>query len=86
MAARGRPQVADAGREGRERMQRLAEAFQRAREADRTSVIVIRTDPYTWTGGDAWWDVGVPEVSEREEVRVAHAQHEAERKRQRIGV
>jgi 3D-(3,5/4)-trihydroxycyclohexane-1,2-dione acylhydrolase (decyclizing) len=64
----------------------LAEAFQRAREADRTSVIVIRTDPYTWTGGDAWWDVGVPEVSEREEVRVAHAQHEAERKRQRIGV
>ncbi len=69
-----------------EDLEGLAGAFQRARAADRTAVIVIRTDPYTWTGGDAWWDVGVPEVSEREEVRVAHAQHEAERKRQRIGV
>ncbi len=49
-------------------------------------MIVIRTDPYTWTGGDAWWDVGVPEVSERDEVRLARAEHEAERKRQRRGV
>ncbi len=64
----------------------LEEAFRRARTADRSSVIVIRTDPYTWTGGDAWWDVGVPEVSDREQVRVARAQHEAERKHQRLGV
>jgi 3D-(3,5/4)-trihydroxycyclohexane-1,2-dione acylhydrolase (decyclizing) len=64
----------------------LAAAMDRARAADRTAVIVMKTDPYTWTGGDAWWDVGVPEVSEREEVRVAKAEHEAERKRQRIGV
>lgn len=69
-----------------ETLEELAAAFERARGVDRTAVIVIRTDPYTWTGGDAWWDVGVPEVSEREEVRVAHAQHEAERKRQRLGV
>ncbi|HUG86817.1 MAG TPA: thiamine pyrophosphate-dependent enzyme, partial [Euzebya sp.] len=64
----------------------LATAFGRARRADRTSVIVIRADPYTWTGGDAWWDVGVPEVSEREEVMVARAQHEAERNHQRTGI
>jgi 3D-(3,5/4)-trihydroxycyclohexane-1,2-dione acylhydrolase (decyclizing) len=64
----------------------LAEAFERARSADRTTVIVIRTDPYTWTEGDAWWDVGVPEVSDREQVRVARASHEAERKHQRPGV
>ena len=64
----------------------LKNAFLRARAADRTYVIVIRTDPYTWTGGDAWWDVGVPEVSARAEVRVARAQHEAERKRQRPGI
>jgi 3D-(3,5/4)-trihydroxycyclohexane-1,2-dione acylhydrolase (decyclizing) len=64
----------------------LTGAFQRARGADRTTVIVIRTDPTTWTGGDAWWDVGVPEVSHREEVAVAKAEHEAERKHQRLGI
>ena len=64
----------------------LEGALSRARAADRTTVIVTKTDPYTWTGGDAWWDVGVPEVSDREEVRVAKAQHEAERKHQRVGV
>lgn len=64
----------------------LPTAFERAKGADRTAVIVIKTDPYTWTGGDAWWDVGVPEVSQREQVRVAHAAHEAERKHQRLGI
>jgi 3D-(3,5/4)-trihydroxycyclohexane-1,2-dione acylhydrolase (decyclizing) len=64
----------------------LRDALKRARTADRTSVIVVRTDPNTWTGGDAWWDVGVPEVSEREDVRLARAEHEAERKHQRPGI
>jgi 3D-(3,5/4)-trihydroxycyclohexane-1,2-dione acylhydrolase (decyclizing) len=64
----------------------LEPALERARAADRTAVIVIETDPDTWTGGDAWWDVGVPEVSEREAVLVAKAEHEAERKLQRVGV
>lgn len=67
-------------------LEELEGALGRARAADRTTVIVTKTDPYTWTGGDAWWDVGVPEVSDREEVRVAKAQHEAERKHQRVGV
>jgi 3D-(3,5/4)-trihydroxycyclohexane-1,2-dione acylhydrolase (decyclizing) len=72
-----------------ERVDSLAQldgALERARTAGRTAVIVLRTDPHVWTGGDAWWDVGVPEVSERDEVRVAKAQHEAERKHQRLGV
>lgn len=64
----------------------LEDAFGRARSADRTAVIVIETDPDTWTEGDAWWDVGVPEVSERAEVLTAKATHEAERKQQRTGV
>jgi 3D-(3,5/4)-trihydroxycyclohexane-1,2-dione acylhydrolase (decyclizing) len=67
-------------------LEELAEAFGRARRPDRTVVIVIKTDPNVWTGGDAWWDVGVPEVSEREDVVVAKAQHEAERKHQRVGI
>jgi 3D-(3,5/4)-trihydroxycyclohexane-1,2-dione acylhydrolase (decyclizing) len=36
--------------------------------------------------GDADWDVGVPEVSERESVRAAHAAQVAIRARQRVGV
>jgi 3D-(3,5/4)-trihydroxycyclohexane-1,2-dione acylhydrolase (decyclizing) len=68
-----------------EELDELRPALERARSSNRTAVIVIATDTETWTGGDAWWDVGVPEVSEREEVRVARAEHEAERKHQRIG-
>lgn len=37
-------------------------------------VIVIDTDPYPSTEpGGTWWDVGVPEVSDRAEVNAAHA-------------
>jgi 3D-(3,5/4)-trihydroxycyclohexane-1,2-dione acylhydrolase (decyclizing) len=64
----------------------LAAALERARGMERSCVIVIETDPDAWTGGDAWWDVGVPEVSERDSVLLAKAEHEAERKRQRVGV
>ncbi|MGH8924074.1 MAG: 3D-(3,5/4)-trihydroxycyclohexane-1,2-dione acylhydrolase (decyclizing) [Acidimicrobiia bacterium] len=64
----------------------LGSALTRARSRDRTTVLVIKTDPGTWTGGDAWWEVGVPEVSEQTSVRLARAEHEAERKRQRIGI
>jgi 3D-(3,5/4)-trihydroxycyclohexane-1,2-dione acylhydrolase (decyclizing) len=67
-------------------LDQLEGALGRARNADRTAVIVVRTDPHSWTGGDAWWDVGVPEVSPRDEVLVAKAEHEAARKHQRTGV
>jgi 3D-(3,5/4)-trihydroxycyclohexane-1,2-dione acylhydrolase (decyclizing) len=67
-------------------IEELKGAFERARAADRSAVIVVQTDPDSWTGGDAWWDVGVPEVSSRESVLVAKAEHEAERKLQRVGV
>jgi 3D-(3,5/4)-trihydroxycyclohexane-1,2-dione acylhydrolase (decyclizing) len=36
--------------------------------------------------GDADWDVGVPEVSDRAEVQAARIQQEEIRKKQRIGV
>ena len=64
----------------------LEEAIERARAADRTSVIVIRTDALSWTPGDAWWDVGVPQVSERESVRKAAAEHLVGKSKQRLGV
>jgi len=62
------------------------EAFGRAKAADRSYVIVIEVDEYSWTEGGAWWEVGVPEVSDREQARVARAELDAERKNQRIGV
>ena len=49
-----------------------SKALARAKEADRTSVIVIDTDPMITTeAGGWWWDVAVPEVSERSAVRDA---------------
>jgi 3D-(3,5/4)-trihydroxycyclohexane-1,2-dione acylhydrolase (decyclizing) len=61
----------------------LRQAFARAKDADRSYVIVLETSPDGWTEGGAWWEVGIPEVSDREAVRVARAGFEAERKHQR---
>jgi 3D-(3,5/4)-trihydroxycyclohexane-1,2-dione acylhydrolase (decyclizing) len=60
-------------------------AFGRAKAADRSYVIVIEVSQYDWTEGGAWWEVGVPEVSDREQVRVARAELDAEKKLQRRG-
>ena len=56
-----------------------------ARGRDVPSVIVIDTDPHPGTGaGGHWWDVAVPEVSERKEVRKARSDYEKNRTRQRV--
>ncbi|MEL6643380.1 MAG: 3D-(3,5/4)-trihydroxycyclohexane-1,2-dione acylhydrolase (decyclizing) [Pseudomonadota bacterium] len=66
----------------------LAEAFKRAKAADKTSVIVMNVDAYEgWTTeGHTWWEVGTPEVSTSERVRAAHEDWESTRSRQRKGV
>ena len=64
----------------------LPAAYQRAKDADRSYVIVIDVAQYEWVGGGTWWEVGVPEVSNRAEVRAARASLEAEIKHQRVGV
>ena len=64
----------------------LEAAIDRARKADRTSVIVISTDAHTWTPGDAWWDVGMPEVSPSDKVTTARTDHMAQKQKQRAGV
>ena len=54
----------------------LRAALIRARRADRSSVVVIDTDPLRTTeAGGCWWDVAVPEVSERPEVNAARADY-----------
>jgi 3D-(3,5/4)-trihydroxycyclohexane-1,2-dione acylhydrolase (decyclizing) len=61
----------------------LTAAIQRARRAKRTSVVVIDTDPAVSTGaGGAWWDVAVPEVSARAEVRRARGAYVRATRRQ----
>jgi len=56
----------------------LEAALVRARNSDRTYVIIIETDPDASTAaGGAWWDVATPEVSQRVEVREARAAYEA---------
>jgi 3D-(3,5/4)-trihydroxycyclohexane-1,2-dione acylhydrolase (decyclizing) len=61
----------------------LEAALQRAKAADRTSVIVIDTDPMATTEqGGTWWDVAVPEVSNRSKVREARAAYIEARFRQ----
>ena len=64
----------------------LQEAFARARAADGTTVLVIRTAPHDWTPGGAFWEVGVPEEAARDEVRAAREQLLEGKSRQRRGV
>ena len=61
-------------------------ALDAARAADRTAVIVTSVRVSDWTEGGAFWQVGVPEVSEKAEVRQARASMDAGLARQRKGV
>ena len=64
----------------------LAAALEWAKGNDSTTVLSIATDAGAWTPGDADWDVGVPEVSERDTVAAARARQEEIRAGQRVGV
>jgi 3D-(3,5/4)-trihydroxycyclohexane-1,2-dione acylhydrolase (decyclizing) len=66
-------------------VEELEAALRRARSAERTTVLVVRTAPHDWTPGGAFWEVGVPEVSERAEVRQAHESLLRGKLRQRAG-
>lgn len=55
----------------------LEQALARARDVDGPFVVVIDTDPDPSTeAGGTWWEVAVPEVSERETVRDARRRYE----------
>jgi 3D-(3,5/4)-trihydroxycyclohexane-1,2-dione acylhydrolase (decyclizing) len=63
----------------------LEAAIARARKADRTTVIAIRTAPHAWTPGGAFWEVGVPGATPHDEVREARERVLEGKRRQRIG-
>ena len=66
----------------------LGEAFKRAKESDKSSVIVMQVDAYDgWTTeGHTWWEIGTPHVSENKKVAAAHKDWESSRDKQRRGV
>jgi len=62
----------------------LKQALEEAKKQDRTTVIVVETDPSIGVPGyESWWDVAVAEVSEMESVRGARVRYEEARKRER---
>jgi len=63
-------------------LDQLPAAIAAARQADLTSVLVIATDPRkSTTAGGTWWDVPVPEVSQRPEVQHAREAYITRRNR-----
>ncbi len=67
-------------------MEDLQAALARARAAQKTYLICVRSHAHKWTPGDAWWDVGMPETSEQSGVATAQQEHEKGRVDQRRGV
>jgi 3D-(3,5/4)-trihydroxycyclohexane-1,2-dione acylhydrolase (decyclizing) len=64
----------------------LERALKKAKTSDRTTVIVIDTDPMMSTdAGGNWWEVAVPEVSPRARVRSARKAYEKALAKQRVG-
>ena len=62
----------------------LEAALQRARAASRTYAICIETDPtQTTPEGGCWWEVAVPEISVRAEVRKARAAYMQDKRKQK---
>lgn len=61
----------------------LEQALTRARASTRTYLIAIDTDHQRTTeAGGAWWEVAVPEVSEREAVQTARRAYETAKQQQ----
>lgn len=64
----------------------LEQALKKSRDNKTSTAIIIDTDPMISTdAGGAWWQVGIPEVSSRRQVRAAHRAWRKGSKLQRIG-
>jgi 3D-(3,5/4)-trihydroxycyclohexane-1,2-dione acylhydrolase (decyclizing) len=63
----------------------LGAAMKRARASDKSYLISIVIDgPQSTPEGGCWWEVGIPEVSERPAVVAARKQLEQDKQKQRI--
>ncbi len=64
----------------------FAEALASARKADKTAVIVTKVRANDFTEGGAFWQVGVPEVSDRPSVTAARTKMDTGLRAQRPGI
>jgi 3D-(3,5/4)-trihydroxycyclohexane-1,2-dione acylhydrolase (decyclizing) len=65
----------------------LEVAMLTARQADRSTVIVVETAAQAWTeAGGSFWEVGVPEISDRQEIDAARERLDEGKQFQRRGV
>ena len=62
----------------------LAAKIASTRDSDRVVVIVLEMSPAIWTEGGAFWEVGIPEVSDKPSVIDARRTLDEEKKKQRI--
>ena len=69
-----------------EQLSDFAAAFARAKASKKSYVLTIDIDPTVWSSVDTWWEVGLPEVTEREEVKEAVKKWDEGRLHQRRGV
>jgi 3D-(3,5/4)-trihydroxycyclohexane-1,2-dione acylhydrolase (decyclizing) len=66
-------------------VEQLRDALEAARDEPGPAVIVVRVEPHRLLlDSDCWWDVGVPERSERPETRELAAEHVRGRALQRL--
>ena len=64
----------------------FSDALVKAQQADRTAVIVTKVRESDWTEGGAFWQVGIPEVSDRPQVQAARQRMDEGLAAQRPGV
>jgi 3D-(3,5/4)-trihydroxycyclohexane-1,2-dione acylhydrolase (decyclizing) len=62
----------------------LSEKISATRKSEKVVVLVIDTAPAVWTEGGAFWEVGVPEMSEKIPVNDARNAIDEQKKNQRI--
>ena len=60
----------------------LEEALVRARASEKSYLITLDTDPMPSTDNGTWWDVAIPEVSERAQINKAREGYDAARQKQ----
>jgi 3D-(3,5/4)-trihydroxycyclohexane-1,2-dione acylhydrolase (decyclizing) len=66
-------------------LEALPAAYRTAREharSGRPAIVVISTQPSSWTEAGAWWEVGVPELSDRPDIADARQALDAAKARQ----
>ena len=69
-----------------ETQEQFIAALKWAKTTDKTTVICVEIDPFTWSKGGCWWDVGMPEVSDSTAIQQASVEHQHGRLQQRRGI